>query len=101
MEVMLSWVKPRLPPVPSWSPRYTPDEIAEHKAIFRLFDTDHSGFIEASEFQARMEKYHFRQESIDNLFSKCDLSGDGRLSEAEFLGMLHGHMAPGSPSRRR
>mmetsp|Transcript_12108 Transcript_12108/g.41152 ORF Transcript_12108/g.41152 Transcript_12108/m.41152 type:complete len:206 (+) Transcript_12108:53-670(+) len=88
MEVMRKWAAPkRLPRSPS-PVHFSKDDIDEQKAIFALYDTDKSGFIERAELEARLKKYNYSKESVDNIFTEFDVNGDGRLSEAEFLSMV-------------
>ena len=63
----------------------TKAQIEEMDAVFKLYDTDHSGTISVSELCAAMVSSGvFSQEDVKNSFASADIDHDGELSVAEF-----------------
>ena len=63
----------------------TKQQIDEMDAVFRLYDTDHSGTISVSELsEAMVATGVFSQDDIRKSFGAADIDHDGELSMEEF-----------------
>ncbi len=64
--------------------KYSEDEL---RVVFRQFDQDGSGYIQANELENIMNKLgrHFNKSQIDAIVNSLDTSGDGKISFNEFV----------------
>eukprot|EP00474_Spongospora_subterranea_P010462 CRZ10920.1 hypothetical protein [Spongospora subterranea] len=73
----------------------TEDQMVEIKEAFNLFDTDHSGTIDAKELQAAMRALGFdvRKEEIRKMLSEVDSDQSGQIEFNEFVKLMTGRMS--------
>ena len=64
----------------------TPEEIFEIDKVFRLFDKDQSGNIDANELKDAMTALgiYTDKDSLKKLMNKADKDGSGTIEEKEF-----------------
>ncbi|CEP01202.1 EF-hand domain-containing protein [Plasmodiophora brassicae] len=73
----------------------TEDQLVEIKEAFSLFDTDHSGTIDAKELQAAMRALGFdvKKDEIRRMLSEVDSDGSGEIEFNEFVRLMTGKMS--------
>ncbi|PVD20722.1 hypothetical protein C0Q70_18882 [Pomacea canaliculata] len=70
--------------------KVTMDPEAELKEVFRVFDSDHDGFISPAELYgvlSRLGEKITRQEA-EEMVKEADLNGDGKVDYSEFRAIL-------------
>eukprot|EP00090_Calanus_glacialis_P042725 TRINITY_DN75741_c0_g1_i1.p1 TRINITY_DN75741_c0_g1~~TRINITY_DN75741_c0_g1_i1.p1 ORF type:complete len:200 (-),score=57.09 TRINITY_DN75741_c0_g1_i1:71-670(-) len=55
---------------------------------FKLFDKNYDGYIDKKEFRWMTSSERFSKKTIDIVFERCDLDGDGKLDYQEFKAMI-------------
>merc|ERR1712226_723360 len=55
---------------------------------FRLFDTNHDGYIDKKEFRWMTTSAVISPKTIKTVFERCDLDKDGKLDYSEFRDMV-------------
>jgi calmodulin len=70
------------PPPPPW--------FQDLREAFRIFDKDHSGYIEAKEIIAVTTTLGqaLSRDELEQFMSEADLDGDGRLNYEEFVKIM-------------
>lgn len=68
----------------------TKKQIAEYKAVFKLFDKNNNGYITAIEFKDLLKKYniYMNDEEIDKEIVKYDKNGDLKIDFEEFINII-------------
>jgi calmodulin len=68
----------------------TPEQIAEFREAFALFDKNGDGTIEANELYEVMKSINLSatKEEIDDMIREVDTDGDGNISFDEFVVMM-------------
>jgi Ca2+-binding EF-hand superfamily protein len=63
---------------------YTQEEI---RTVFRQFDQDGSGYIQAEELENILQRMgrRYNKDQIDAMINSVDKSGDGKIGFDEFL----------------
>ncbi|XP_059161745.1 calmodulin-like [Physella acuta] len=59
----------------------------EMSSLFMKFDTDGDGYLNKAEVQELLGKHgqHFKGRSVEQFIQEMDISGDGKISLAEFI----------------
>lgn len=75
----------------SKSKTLTDKEKSRYKSIFKQFDTNKDGQINASEFKIGLEKYniHLSIEQIKKEMSKYDQDGNQTINLDEFINIIN------------
>jgi Ca2+-binding EF-hand superfamily protein len=66
--------------------RFTPEELSEIAAIFKLYDTDGSGTIEIAELRGLFEG--ISDEDLNRMLAEVDADGDSKLNLGEFAQLV-------------
>ncbi|KAK4221111.1 hypothetical protein QBC38DRAFT_429655 [Podospora fimiseda] len=68
----------------------TPDEIAQYREVFEIFDKDGTGDITAAELGQVMRELGLNpsREELDDIVNEADLNKDGVISFEEFLSLM-------------
>ena len=67
----------------------SPAELEEYKKLFKLYDSSHSGFLEASVAAEYLTQSQLPQPILHNIWELADQDHDGLLSEYEFIVATH------------
>ena len=75
------------------------DQLVEIKEAFNLFDTDHSGTIDAKELKAAMRALGFdvKKEEIIRMLNEVDADNSGEIEFKEFVKLMTGKMVQMPP----
>ncbi|KAK4457974.1 hypothetical protein QBC42DRAFT_211435 [Cladorrhinum samala] len=69
---------------------FTPDEIAQYREVFEIFDKDGTGDITAAELGQVMKELGLNPsaEELQDIVNEADLNKDGVISFEEFLSLM-------------
>ncbi|KAK4184086.1 hypothetical protein QBC35DRAFT_442116 [Podospora australis] len=69
---------------------FTPDQIAQYKDVFEIFDKDGTGDITAQELGDVMRELGLNpsKEELEDIVNEADLNKDGVISFEEFLALM-------------
>lgn len=73
-----------------------PDEDAEMREAFKVFDKDNDGYISNDELKTLLKSIGERMtdDEIQLLLESIDTNGDGRIDETEFIAILVSRLFP-------
>merc|ERR1712098_766056 len=98
-------------------PKFSPEEVAEFRSIFELYDTQHCGEVEIADLTKLLRKLRIilqedQMAQFNEMVEEADADCSGALDFPEFLYMMRKMMnlnfaninnvtAPGSPRQRK
>ena len=81
---MMVWVTPKVEEKVIVEKQLTDEQVAELKAIFKLYDTSGDGELTVPEMTKALKKTGLDQDDIEKMFKEADVDGGGTIGFEEF-----------------